>query len=370
MLNKATMNWTAKTLRNQISKDKVNFDCAVQRGHVWDNYKKSLLIHSMIEGFPIPPLYFAKSENGVYDALDGKQRCTAIKQFIDGEYELNLEIPPVHNENGEEEDITGATFEALPDWCKDAISDYSLLIYYFEDISEDEVRELFFRLNNGKPLTSIELTRVRADSLANFQKLAKHPAIADSVTDKGKARYNDENMAMQMYVMAYEDEPDFSTKAFRPVIEKAVVTDEQMDEMTAALDYVKGFHDSLNMEGLESKETKRVMRKVKARTHLVSLCYLAIEAIKAGIDQDGFNNMAYTFFNTTSTSVSDVYNSTTGSGSARADSVQKRKAVMADLVANYQPEPETETDDSQSDDDVETENDGCVNVESDSGIQE
>lgn len=365
MLNKATMNWTAKTLRNQISKDKVNFECAVQRGHVWDNYKKSLLIHSMIEGFPIPPLYFAKSENGVYDALDGKQRCTAIKQFIDGEYELNTEIPPVHNENGEEEDITGATFEALPDWCKDAITDYSLLIYYFESISEDEVRELFFRLNNGKPLTSIELTRVRADSLASFQKLAKHPAIAESISDKGKARYNDENAAMQMWVMAYEDEPDFSTKAFRPAIEKAVVTDEQMEEMTAALDYVKGFHDSLNMEGLESKETKRVARKAKSRTHLVSLCYLAIEAIKAGIDQDGYNNMAYTFFNTTSTSVSDVYNSTVGSGSARGENVQKRKAVMTDLVANYHPEIVEDFQDDDSDDEGDMGNDSPVEDDSD-----
>ena len=37
MLKKATIPWTAKTLVGQIEKGKVTFDCAVQRGYVWDN---------------------------------------------------------------------------------------------------------------------------------------------------------------------------------------------------------------------------------------------------------------------------------------------------------------------------------------------
>lgn len=340
MLNKATMNWTAKTLTNQIKKDKVNFDCAVQRGHVWDIQKKALLIHSMIAGYPIPALYFAKNENGVYDALDGKQRCTAISQFINGEFELPVDFPVVENENKEEEDFSGCTFEGLSEWAKDAILDTNLLIYYFEDITEDEVREMFYRLNNGKPLSSIELTRVRANSLSAFQDIAKHPAISESVTEKGKARYNDENVSMQMYVICNEEEPDFSTKVFRPVIEAADVTDDQKKEIMDALDYVKNFHDSLNMEGMESKESKRVARKSKSRTHLVSLCYLGKLAIENGISQEGFNGMAYDFFNTTETSKSAAYNKACGAGSARAESVQKRKTAMEELIANYKPEEE------------------------------
>ena len=47
-MKRYNINWTAKTLCNQMSKSKINFDCAVQRGLVWDSSRKSLLIHSMI----------------------------------------------------------------------------------------------------------------------------------------------------------------------------------------------------------------------------------------------------------------------------------------------------------------------------------
>lgn len=363
MLRKANINWTAKTLCNQIKNEKVNFDCAVQRGYVWDVGKKGLLIHSMIEGYPIPALYFAKNENGTYDALDGKQRCSAIRQFINGEFDIPVDIPPVHDEYGNEEDITGMTFEGLPEWCRDAILDYSLTIYYFEGITEDEVREMFFRLNNGKALTSIELTRVKAESLATFQNMAKHPAIAESITQKGKERYNDENTAMQMYVMCFSESPNFSTKAFRPAIEKANVTEEQFITIMNALDYVKGFHDYLNCGGMESKETKRVAKKAKSRSHLVSLCYMAMKAIEAGISQDDYNSMAYAFFNTTKTSIDEDYNSAVGSGSARAENVQKRMKAVEKMVESFEPDEKDEEDDEEERGAEEAETDDMTNKE-------
>ncbi|MDU1961675.1 MULTISPECIES: hypothetical protein [Enterocloster] len=51
MLKKANIQWSGKTLRNQIEKGQVSFDCAVQRNPVWDVSRKSLLIHSMLYRF-------------------------------------------------------------------------------------------------------------------------------------------------------------------------------------------------------------------------------------------------------------------------------------------------------------------------------
>ena len=53
-MQRFNINWTAKTLCNQMKKGAVNFDNAVQRSLVWDDSKKSLLIHSMLYGFAIP----------------------------------------------------------------------------------------------------------------------------------------------------------------------------------------------------------------------------------------------------------------------------------------------------------------------------
>ena len=169
MLKKANIQWSGKTLRNQIEKEQVSFDCAVQRNPVWDAARKSLLIHSMIEGYPIPPFYFARRNDGKYDALDGQQRSLAIKGYLDGEFPLSEDTPPVTDENGYPVAVTGMVFSELPEWAQDNIKDCSLTIYYFEDITEEEIAELFFRINNGKPLTSVELTRVKAKSILKFQ---------------------------------------------------------------------------------------------------------------------------------------------------------------------------------------------------------
>ena len=97
MLKRANINWNARQLAKMAQNGTVSFDNAVQRGYVWDNKRKSLLIHSMLIGYPIPPFYAAKNENR-YDMLDGKQRTNAISDFINGKFELT-DVPEVEVEN-------------------------------------------------------------------------------------------------------------------------------------------------------------------------------------------------------------------------------------------------------------------------------
>ena len=329
MLKKANIQWSGKTLRNQIEKGQVSFDCAVQRNPVWDVSRKSLLIHSMIEGYPIPPFYFARRDDGKYDALDGQQRSLAIKGYLDGEFPLSEDMPAVTDENGYPVIITGMMFPELPEWAQDNIKDYSLTIYYFEGITEEEIAELFFRINNGKPLTSVELTRVKAKSILKFQEIAKHEMIAGAITEAGKRRYNDENVAMQAWALCFSDCRDFTTKGFRPLIESAAVTEEQVQELGQALDYVKEVSELLNPE---EKTDKRVLKKIKTRSHLVSCTYVALKALRAGKSVDELKAVLYRFFDSNQTSVSEIYNKSVGSGSAKPDKVQSRVQVLDSLI--------------------------------------
>ena len=329
MLKKANIQWSGKTLRNQIEKGQVSFDCAVQRNPVWDVSRKSLLIHSMIEGYPIPPFYFARRDDGKYDALDGQQRSLAIKGYLDGEFPLSEDMPAVTDENGYPVIITGMMFPELPEWAQDNIKDYSLTIYYFEGITEEEIAELFFRINNGKPLTSVELTRVKAKSILKFQEIAKHEMIAGAITEAGKRRYNDENVAMQAWALCFSDCRDFTTKGFRPLIESAAVTKEQVQEIGQALDYVKEVSELLNPE---EKTDKRVLKKIKTRSHLVSCTYVALKALRAGKSVDELKAVLYRFFDSNQTSVSEIYNKPVGSGSAKPDKVQSRVQVLDSLI--------------------------------------
>ena len=150
MLRSAKIEWTARKLYKMVQRSEITFDNAVQRGLVWDNKKKSLLIHSMLSGYPVPPFYAAKNGDK-YDMLDGKQRINAVVDFIGGKFELEG-IPEVEspNDDGTSDmvDINTLCFDEIEEPLREELQDYSLTAYYFDAVTEEEVSEMFFRLNN------------------------------------------------------------------------------------------------------------------------------------------------------------------------------------------------------------------------------
>lgn len=331
-MKKSNVNLTCKGLYNKMAKGEINFDTSIQRGLVWDNSKKSLLIHSCIENYPIPPMFLVKNEDGTLDSLDGKQRSNAISQFMNGEFNLTTDFPTCYNDDNEAEDFSGMNWENLPEWAQDRIRDTNITCYYLEDSTDTEIREMFRRLNNGKPLSSTELTRVKAVSLSIFQQIAKHPAIAMATTEKGKARFADETLAFQIYGMAYMENPNFGTKDFRPFIESAIVTDEQKVRIENGLDMLYNLMEQLAAEPKENKENARVFKRLKAKTHFVSMAYYAMLCSENGVEQDEFNATVYDFFKTSTTTSNADYNKCIGAGAASPQAVQGRKAVIESMI--------------------------------------
>lgn len=325
-MNRLNVQWTAKTLVNQMKRGNVNFDNAVQRGLVWDVEKKSLLIHSMVYGYAIPAMYFTRDENKVYDSLDGKQRSNAICEFMNDEFALVTDTPPVYDDDGNMEDISGMTFSQLPEWVQDRINEYSLTIYYYEDMTEQEIREFFRRLNNGKPLTAVELTRVNTPCLVVFQQLAEHDAIQNVVTAAGKRRFTDENIAMQLYHMATVENPDFSTKSFREWAKSVETDNEVIGKIQSGLDAYCSFFAEL-----DPAADKKILRTIKTRTHFVSCAYYCYLAVQEEATQDEINQTLRTFFSG-NPSTSEDYNKTVGSGSAKPGAVQTRQRIMRELA--------------------------------------
>ena len=347
-MQRFNINWTAKALVNQMEKGKVNYDNAVQRSLVWDTEKKSLLIHSMIYGYAIPAMYFTRDENGVYDSLDGKQRSNTISEFLHDEFALSADTPAVVDENGGMEDISGMYFSQLPEWVQDKIKDYNLTIYYYEDMTEQEVREFFRRLNNGKPLSAIELTRANVPSLAIFQQLAKHKAIQFVVSEAGRKRFTDEMIAMQLYQLTTEESPDFSTKPFREWASKIEVDSEVLDTISFGLDAYSVFAKSL------IDVNNKVLRTVKGRTHFISCAYYCCLAVENGVSQDEINRTLTEFFSG-HPSISPEYNHTVSAGSAKPASVQTRRDVMRSLLPATDEVEESASEEADPDNMVDSE---------------
>ena len=338
-MQRFNINWTTKALVNQMEKGKVNYDNAVQRSLVWDIEKKSLLIHSMIYGYAIPAMYFTRDGNGVYDSLDGKQRSNTFSEYLHDEFALSTDTPAVVDDNGCVDDVSGLYFSQLPEWARDRIKDYNLTIYYYEGMTETEVRELFRRLNNGKPLSAIELTRANVPSLAVFQQLARHKAIQLVVSEAGRKRFTDEMIAMQIYQLMTEESPDFSTKPFREWASKAEVNSEVLDTINAGLDAYLVFARSL------MDVNNRVLRTVKGRTHFISCAYYCSLAVQYDVSQDEINHTLTEFFSG-HPSVSPEYNHTVSAGSAKSTSVQTRRDVMRALLPAADKAEEADPDES------------------------
>lgn len=61
-----------------------------QRNKVWrERKRKSLLIESLMLRIPIPAFYFYENEDSQFIVIDGLQRLSTLKEFIDGEFRLS-----------------------------------------------------------------------------------------------------------------------------------------------------------------------------------------------------------------------------------------------------------------------------------------
>lgn len=214
-------------------------------------------------------------------------------------------------------------FSQLPEWARDRIKDYNLTIYYYEGMTETEIREFFRRLNNGKPLSAIELTRANVPSLAIFQQLAKHKAIQFVVSEAGRKRFTDEMIAMQL---------------FREWASRVEVDSEVLDTINSGLDAYSAFTRSL------IDVNNKVLRTVKGRTHFISCAYYCCLAVENDVSQDEINRTLTEFFSG-HPSISPEYNHTVSAGSAKPASVQTRRDIMRSLLPATDEVEETDSQD-------------------------
>jgi Protein of unknown function DUF262/HNH endonuclease len=125
-------------------------DPIFQRRKVWDDKRQSKLIESVLLEVPLPIFYFAESQNGTLEVIDGQQRLTALFHFLDNQYALK---------GLKKLDLNGAKFQGLKKPMQKFIRRYALRTITFKKESDENLRfEIFERLNTGAvPLNDQEL---------------------------------------------------------------------------------------------------------------------------------------------------------------------------------------------------------------------
>lgn len=82
-----TTDWTTRSLLEQIARGVFDLDPPFQRRNVWSDKRASLYIESLLLGCPVPAITLAERSSGAgpqYVVIDGKQRLTALRRFVDG----------------------------------------------------------------------------------------------------------------------------------------------------------------------------------------------------------------------------------------------------------------------------------------------
>ena len=323
---------------------KLTFDNAVQRNLGWNDKQKSLLIHSMIIDFPIPPMYcncqFEDSKCKVYDFLDGKQRTLgAIIPFLKDEFAL-IGVPVINtDENSDDDDsadpeklidVNGLKYSELSEEFRDKVKNYSLTVYYYENMTQDDAEEMISRLNNGKSFTAIELTRIKAKSLDTIKEIGKHGIFNSALTEKAMNKYTNEDIVIKSWVILNSENPSFETKQIRPILESAEITPEQAEVITTVYDKVLETYTTLT--GTGDKQDAKVAKRLITRTHLVSIMPIVAKLIA----NDTWNTEKFTawtrkfFAGTKSATISEIYNESARNSSGKVESVKKRLNAVND----------------------------------------
>ena len=285
---------TMSNIKRSIETGEYLFDNVVQRGLVWSPQQKSDLIYSVAMGCRLGEALAKKKtievdgeERTVYDIFDGKQRMNTIYQYMIGGFKLKTIKPITYydaNKKKKTVDISGKSWDEIPGALQLIIQERTLRFVVFEDITEEELVEMFILTNNGKPLTSKNKALAHCKDRVNMLRIGEHELFRPPLlTKKGLENKNQVAIIAKCYMMLNQkiDDIDFGTRNLNANIEKIVIGKDEK-KLNAIFDYSLEVIEALN------KVDKKLGKKFCKETHFVSLVPYINMAIEKKVKSDQF----------------------------------------------------------------------------------
>ena len=163
-MKRQTSEWTVRMLADL--RGRINTEAEYQRGEVWSEPQQQLLIDSILRGFDLPKIFLRRLQNGpdlLFEVVDGVQRLTSIWRFLSDEYPLPRSY--LYPDFGQ---VGGKSWSELPLDTKDRLQFTKITVTELEDTNEDEIRELFQRLQQGEPLSAAERRNAMLGPVRDF----------------------------------------------------------------------------------------------------------------------------------------------------------------------------------------------------------
>lgn len=218
---------------------------------VWSLAKQQRFIDSLLNGFDVPKIYLhdlrGRHPTRVYAVIDGKQRLNTIWRFLDDTLALadDFRIEPANTPDipaGNAPPGAGERFSQLaPAWQK-ALKRTPLSVVLVRDATEEDIEDLFSRLNSGEPLNAAEKRNARGGDMAALVRLvARRPFIAGRL-GWANSRYRNLELASRLLLLERADRimgpvPDLGGRALDTFVESSRRLDPaERDDLVARVD--------------------------------------------------------------------------------------------------------------------------------------
>lgn len=219
------------SLCRRLNDKQITLNSRYRKAEVWRKSQEQLLIDSMLTGIDIPKIYVRELDKDKWDAVDGQQRLRAILKFRND----GLELDP----KDIRADFAGKKFSDLSEDMKDTFMDYQFDVVILQDATDEDVEDMFLRMQNGTTLKSAERRNVMPGKVKIFvQKLAKSPFFESCDFSNSGYAYND--VAAQMLLLEMEGGPCY-------------ITDIHLDKM------YKKHKDSFSDRSDDAKNVKKIL---------------------------------------------------------------------------------------------------------------
>jgi hypothetical protein len=304
-----------------------------QREEVWSDVKKRLLIDSILKGWHLPKFYFRRVDEGTFDCVDGQQRLTAIWEFFDDALELDAETAGR---------IGASRYSELPDDISDAFDDFEIDIEEIEDATDEELEELFKRLQLGTPLNTAEKINAIQGELRDFcHDMVALPFFKEKIGLKNTRYTHFETVAKWIFVEARGIQPQMRY----PQLESLLRDNKTFSKSSETAKRISGTLEFLNRAFPEG------CRVIRNRANTLSLCMLAGRTHAQGLTTEAdavlFRDFIQTFFAELAAEVEKGvkaadrellrYQNAITSGSTGGDSITTRIETLTKRLATYNP---------------------------------
>lgn len=224
------------SLINDVNKNKFDFDHPFQRkAGQWNALMMSKLIDTAIRYYPILPILVEEYDDGRLGVIDGKQRLTIFADYFNNKFALHKTLHPIEID-GDVYEIAGKSFKEknekqesektrgrkptkkkfLDEDVRDRLKNVEIQLYIMKNPTEEDIREIFARINSSKGLTNTQRRTVYENNELSkiIYELTNHP-VFEKLSTLAQRKKDDTKDCIRQVLMLTEASDEYDFGSFR-----------------------------------------------------------------------------------------------------------------------------------------------------------